>query len=210
VLERAKSALSDNIDVEVRPSDDVDFDHKNPFDSQVFITFSIPDYESSPEVIADYHIRPATEAMARYINGLKIVQSKPLLVPVSGPNEHCEIFDVNGVPFRLRMYEGPQRTTVTAMDAFVRQVGNYYRLIINGPLHGWQMPFVADPEDGHSFEYTHEPLQSSRPDYTYYSESLKTTVRFPDLLASATYCHSVHKYLVMGAYCYYVGETLSL
>jgi hypothetical protein len=117
--------------------------------------------------------------------------------------------DQGSIPVRFTQhYDGARQRVVTTIDLKVRQVGNHYRRIINGPLHREMMPFTLLPWEGDIC--THCRLPCHRPVLTISGTLDENGDELPleNVEDWARYPEYVQKYQVLGDYCYYLGEEL--
>ena len=204
-------------DVEVRDtSEPITPGEASPFDNHLYASFIIRDSEISltKEAISETYFLPAVKSLARVLNGFQIVECKSLYIDLETCGARQQEVRVGKIPVRFtESYDIQSQGTKVIADMLVRHVGNYYKTIINGPLHRHQMPFKRVPEG--VFDYTY--IQQSRMYYAhevdtgqldYYGDSIFESQALPGLDTSQMHLDHVHSYRVDGDYCYYTGEHL--
>lgn len=184
----------------------------NPFDHHFYCSFIISDEEvcKSPDMLSVY-LAPLMTEMANNLRHVKKFAVRPLASPRKSWGAVTYNFPNARIPFRCTLcYDIVKQGTVVTIDVLGRHVGNYYKTIINGPLHRHQMPFMKDPKDDHEFDYLYVPHErKAYGNWVYESEDDEEGeyVRLPGL-ETCVEDTSLHHYRVRGDYCYYVGEIL--
>lgn len=212
-------------DVEVRecPTDDpiIAGSGQSPFNNHLYCAFLIPDdvSDESVEKIKTYRFEPAAQALANILKRFQIVEAQPLPIPehrnpvtgqVIGDGTIKKIVMAGDLPVRFTAtYDIRHTGTLVTVDMLVRHVGNFYKTIINGPMHRYQMPFKEDPIATRMENINYHYMPLSLPDYYVeghdaYSDDPQP---LPGLDKDELHRDSLHLYRVKGDYCYYRGES---
>jgi len=155
------------------------------------------------------YLRPAMLSMVNILKDLDMLEAESL--PVGDPlsASRFTLVDTKGpIPVRFaESFDPIQQRSMLNIDFKVRHVGNYYRRIINGPLHRAMMPFRYIPIRGREFTYIHNPFSVP---YTIPDTRGEDGHELPFLDLDSSYHspQSKHRYKVKGDYCYYLGEDL--
>jgi hypothetical protein len=182
----------------------------NPFDNHLYLAFTMKDGELLPVTdISKTRFLLCAQSLAKVLNQFQIVETQALQLPSAWSGAKAEMMQVGPLPVRfMAAYDSINQVTRISADLLVRHVGNFYRTIINGPLHRFEMPFKYDPADLW-FDYNY--LRLEQPDYDQDvtdGANYIDSVRLPDIDLSELYPESLHSYHVKGPYCYYRGESL--
>jgi hypothetical protein len=115
----------------------------------------------------------------------------------------------DGIPVYVKWKKVKKELFVNLDLPVFRYTGHYHRMIINGPLHRLQMPFKEVPKEGEEFDFLFsdhnwESSKYNKEGYTDFDAPL-----LPVLAKWAITPHSLHRYVVEGDYCYYLGEKIS-
>jgi len=197
--------------VVVRKPDDIQPGLRRPFDNHYHLSFIIQDEGAYCDIFAEY-MEPAIKEFARHMRDIPMVAVHPLESSSRYSPTLCYNFPEARLPLRFTAtYDVIAQGTRVTMDLFSRHVGNFYRTIINGPLHREQMPFLYPPTDGYKFDHKYLPYREDTKPYGVWvdgeDDEEDTFVRLPGL-EQCLDDDSVHHYRVNGPYCYYTGETL--
>jgi hypothetical protein len=184
----------------------------SPFVHHLYQSFMIDDEDENPDILSTYLV-PSMKVLADSMKSIKMLAIRQLPCPSAGlgfRSYSCE--GAGGVPFRFtESYDMRRQGRIVTVDFIGKHVGNYHRMIINGPLHRHRMPFRDYPEDGHKFGYLYLPPCADRKSYGDVVIDEETEVdefvRLPGLEENVD-GNSMHRYQVRGRYCYYRGETL--
>jgi hypothetical protein len=188
------------------PGEPLDADGKGPFDYYLHCTMGLSNNEKlDDDQLWSYYLSPAVQSIANALKGKDMLSAEKISLTHHVDDAlEAVATSVSGVPVKVIIETGLTRALVT-VEVKVRHVGNCYRRVINGPLHREFMPFKNIPAwDGHEFEYLYIPAK--RKDYTVKGDGYSPT--FPGLNPAAMDDTSVHRYKVVGNYCYYLGEDL--
>jgi hypothetical protein len=182
----------------------------NPFDNHLYLAFNMKDNELLPAVdISKTRFSLCAQSLAKVLNQFQIVETQALQLPSAWLGARAEMVQVGSLPVRfMSIYDSINQVTRISADLLVRHVGNFYRKIINGPMHRLEMPFKDDPCELW-FDYNYLPLE--RPNYyqsVAHSEDYDDSVLLPGLDKAKLYPEHLHSYCVKGDYCYYTGELL--
>jgi hypothetical protein len=115
---------------------------------------------------------------------------------------------LEGIPVYVKWKKVKKELYVTVDLLVFRHIGHYHRMIINGPLHRLQMPFKEVPKEGEEFDFLFsdpnwDAAKYNKEGYTDFDAPL-----LPVLAKWARTPHSLHRYVVEGDYCYYLGEEI--
>lgn len=183
---------------------------KNPFDNHLYTCFAVEDTDPTRD-IANKYLEPAIQELAKTLSDIPMIAVRPLFIYPITPYSYapCYNFPDSVLPLRFTFqYDYVRQQNLVTVDLRCRQIGDYYRTIINGPLHREQMPFVHNPNDG--FKFTHKyltPVKSYGDGHWDQKLDEYVFVRLPGLEPDVNN-DSLHRYRVNGDYCYYTGETL--
>jgi hypothetical protein len=189
------------------PGEPLDADGYGPFDYYLHCISAIPNNEKLDDgQLWSYYLSPAVQSIANALKDKDMLSAEKISL-----NSHTDLIYeavarmVGGVPVKVIIEPGLTRALVT-VEVKVRHTGNVFRRIINGPLHREMMPFKNAPAwDGYEFEYLYIPTK--RKDYRTV-EGDWDSAQLPGLNPDATDDTSIHRYKVVGDYCYYLGEEL--
>lgn len=189
-----------------------------PFDNHLYISFEISDEEraaNTDEELCQDFMEPVTEAMSLLLNEFGMVETLPLptaaeLYPDIYPSCLSRRININTnvgkLPVRFTaLYDSERQAVQIVVELLARHVGNYYRTIINGPLHGHKMPLRRLPEDGDVLIYHHLPAKELK---YMYGDTFDWSRLFKGLDERAVSPRIEHTYKIKGDYCYYLGEQL--
>jgi hypothetical protein len=159
------------------------------------------------------------------LNDFGIVETHALPIaehvnPMLRPTCCQQVFEIPAtvgvLPVRFTAaYDIAEQATRVVVDLLARHVGNYYRTIINGPLHRHKMPFQHQPEDNDLLLYTYMPPKNL--DYKYdcdtgeigYDDEPIIERRYLENLDLRAVSPRIEqRYEIKGQYCYYKGERL--
>jgi hypothetical protein len=187
------------------PGAPLDADGNGPFDYYLHCTMGLSNNEELDEGrLWSYYLSPAVQSIANALKGKDMLSAEEISLNNIAGSYEAVARTVGGVPVKVIIETGLTRALVT-VEVKVRHIGNCFRRIINGPLHREFMPFKNIPAwDGHEFEYIYMPAK--RKDYTVKGDGYSPT--FPGLNPAVMDDTSVHRYKVVGDYCYYLGEEL--
>jgi hypothetical protein len=197
-------------DVEIKPCDSdnpINLDD-SPFNNHLYISVLIKDEAAVTDPIQTY-TTPMAFSMARALKRLQMVETQPLGIPDGRTGIWAKLKWAGNLHVRCSAnYDLKASGYRLWVDLLARQIGNHYRMIINGPLHGHMMPFKYEPQE--YLRYLHMPVK--RPNYfqAIYDEKGNWVDEklLPGLDKGAMHPEYFQTYKIDGDYCYYQGEEI--
>jgi len=187
ILSSMSALLYSKITVKTRHVDG-DFDPVDPFCTIVTSRIEASVDHSDEELIQS--LEKASQYIANYVNNFQILETYPFAKVHGVVTE-----DRKGLlPIRVSLFVKYNGGIDIEISLKARNAGNYYREIVNGPLHGAMMPFQKDPlhrQYVHYYGFKHPEKE--------YKKDVRAEFKNPNVVQS---------YEVIGKYCYYHSERM--
>ncbi len=182
---------------------------RTPFVYHLYACWSRPDGYTEDEW--SHYCLPGVMGLVKVLNRFDMLDAEELPL-AAGAREAVRASIVNNqgpIPVRFtQYYDSARQRTVTTADLKVKQVGNYCRRIINGPLHREMMPFTLKPREGDIRTHWYLPLHRPVLMIPGTLDEHGDEISLENVEDWARYPEFVQKYQILGDYCYYLGEEI--